>query len=678
MKIFIFFVLGLQRHFSATDDRRAQDPENQAASNDVPANFDQSQLSSQECSCFLVPYDRNPHFSGREQLLEELKLRLSEAQPKQYSHRLALYGLGGIGKTQLALEYAYRYRTNYSSVFWISAVTRAKLLSGFIEIADASQCFRYAKDEQPEKIANATIQWLSTTNHRWLLIIDNLDDITIADGLIPRIESKGHVLITTRNQNSAGIPAEGFEVLSMSADEALNFFLLRAQLTNSVITEDHNEASEIVERLGYLPLAIEQAAAYVRMSRNTREYLLAYEQDRKRLLSWMPEGNRIYHSTVATTWRLSFANLASTCPDSINLIRLLVFLNPDEVLIAFLKSGCSGLGPKLRSIIQDPFQLRVCLFALQNFSLIRVWDDGRKITIHRLVQDVIKAELDERTREATVRDVINLGLVAFPEPATHMASAADPGHQSLSPLTVNIQLCQHYSSQVISCFEQTQNTAFVQERHVLGGRLALYFRMSAFYMDSLRMWTLTSEIRERLLGPQHPDTLRSKKYEAEVLCSVGQPQKAVELLQRSIEISKSHYRPEDNNIRKLMEDLAKCHVYCGEDKISLRLHIEIVDTCIRAFGADDNNTLDSMCNLAEEYARLDHCSSAVDLYQKTLDIQSRRGKPGFKGVLNSIAGLAKAYCMMGLDDNNISLYERLQNLRLEMETRWNRRRCESK
>src|SRR5437762_1217934 len=103
----------------------------------------------------------------------------------------------------------------------------------------------------------------------------------------------------------------------------------------------------------HLPLAIEQVATYIRVAQNIQEYLVVYEQNRKQLLTWRPEGNYPYHYTVGTMWRTSLIKSTSTCPDSILLIRLLVFLNPDEILVEFLRAGSSGLLAKLQSIVSD-------------------------------------------------------------------------------------------------------------------------------------------------------------------------------------------------------------------------------------------------------------------------------------------------------------------------------------
>src|SRR6202022_4051356 len=99
----------------------------------------------------MMPYHRNPHFTGRDQLLIQLVDKLNETNPKKYNYRIAIYGMGGVGKTQLAIEYVYRYEARYNGIFWISAGDRAALLSGFQEMATITRCWPPVDLKPPER-----------------------------------------------------------------------------------------------------------------------------------------------------------------------------------------------------------------------------------------------------------------------------------------------------------------------------------------------------------------------------------------------------------------------------------------------------------------------------------------------------------------------------------------------
>ena len=168
---------------------------------------------------------KNPHFTGRDSLLKCIREKLCDTTPKEYNHRLALFGMGGVGKTQIAIQYVVQFETQYEGVYWITAESSAQLLSGFVSIARDTRCTDTTSRTQAE-IANGVLNWLYKTKD-WLLVVDNLDDISLADGYLPRLRTGGgHVLITTRNPNSLNIPAEGLQIDVHEPDEAKELLLV--------------------------------------------------------------------------------------------------------------------------------------------------------------------------------------------------------------------------------------------------------------------------------------------------------------------------------------------------------------------------------------------------------------------------------------------------------------------
>jgi tetratricopeptide (TPR) repeat protein len=591
---------------------------------------------------FSVPYERNPHFSGRELLLETLHQKLNEIRSKQYNHRIALFGLGGIGKTQLALEYTYRYKDEYRSIFWISAATSANLLGGYAEVAKTQHCS--SRSGSPEDIAKSALNWFGA-NENWLLIIDNLDDIAVIDGFLPRSKSTGHTLITTRNQNCEGIPAEGFEVMTMTTDESVEFLLTRAKV-EVVTPEVQAQAHQIVSELGNLPLAIEHAASYIIMSQNFENFLVVYRQSQKGLLFWMPDGNRTYNDTVGTTWRLSLDKLASISPVSIELIRLLVFLNPDEVMVEFLRIGASALRGELNTVVRDRFRFQKCVFALQDFSLIRVWDSGKRLSIHRLVQTVIKAELDENSRLVIMKDVVNLGLVVYPGTGG-----------SVSENETAVKVWRNYGPQIISCFEQTNDSRLNKERHLLGERVADAFSRHCYSADALRVWTETSNMKERVLGPEHEDTLDSRRHQAIELCSVGQALKAVDLLHEVLPLAKRTLGNNGGTTLDIMTALAGAYDSQGQYTTALDLYQKVYEISLRKLGHENSATMRRMEDLALTYNKKGDHLKAADLFQKLVDVQTRQYGPDDRETLWSMAHLADVYENLCHYDKAVDLYE---------------------
>lgn len=290
--------------------------------------------------------------------------------------------MGGVGKTQTALEYVYTKRSYYDSIFWISGVNQVALLSGFQQIATKIKCADRTNASNPSELIKPVLDWLQRQPIS-LLVIDNVDDVSIIDGFLPSPDSKCHTLITTRNPNTHGIPAQGIEVDVLDVDVAAHLFcnLLNAQTALNT-PEIVSEICDIVNELG-LPLAIEQSAAFLQETkRPIHEFLPLYRQNwsvRQKLHKWVPDGNRNYPYSVATTWQMSFNLIQrdADCPAAVMLLQLLAFLNPDLILIEFLQAGSAALGDEsLPNMLRDTMELEAALPVLGRFSLIKWVQNG--------------------------------------------------------------------------------------------------------------------------------------------------------------------------------------------------------------------------------------------------------------------------------------------------------------
>jgi hypothetical protein len=205
-----------------------------------------------------LPYPRNPFFTGREDQLRDIHTALTSRG------RVALSGLGGIGKTQTALEYAYRHQSEYDHVFWVRAEQETELITGYVALAKAIQIPGHQQEDQ-QAIAALMKQWLAK-NDRWLLVLDNADDLRQLRPYLPT--TNGHILFTTRAQALGDLAAK-VEVTRMDADEGALLLLRRAK----VIADDADlaAASEANQTLAHalntemdgLPLALDQAGAYI-------------------------------------------------------------------------------------------------------------------------------------------------------------------------------------------------------------------------------------------------------------------------------------------------------------------------------------------------------------------------------------------------------------------------------
>ena len=419
-------------------------------------------------------------------------------------------------------------------------------------------------------------------------------------------------MITTRNKNCDGIPAEGIEIIPMNSTESISLLLTRSGLQDDPRQEVKIEAKKIVDELGHLPLAIEQAAAYIRSSQNIFEYLSVYRQNRKDLLHHKPKGNYPYHESVATTWKMSLRRLETT---SKNLIELLAYLNPDEILLDFLTAGKSGLPPELGLFVNNTFLLRQVLHDLETYSLIRVWDEGRKITIHRLVQYVIRDDLDSKYRRVLIARVLRLGLSAFPD----------------AVVGSNYQTCRIYRSQIIAILENIEDEQnWVNRRdkgamdwQLLSDRLAHYLFEDGYYSDSAKYSLKYVERITRARGVKHPETLRSITNLAATYDRLGRSAEAMKMYEQCLEIRRKVLGSGHPDTLWSMDSLAMMYDRMGQSIQAMKMHEQCLETRKRVLGAEHPHTLQSMNNLAATYDSLGRSTETMKMHEQCLEIRRR-------------------------------------------------------
>jgi len=366
---------------------------------------------------FIVPYRRNLRFTDREEILSYLHQRL-QTDRVALTQAQAISGLGGIGKTQTALEYAYRYTHAYQSILWINASSVETLLTDFATIAARLQLPEY--DAQDQKTAvRAVGRWLEN-NSGWLLILDNADDLTaIYDALPTNPHVNGQILFTTRAQ-AVGPDIEAIEVTKMDTQDGIQLFLTRAKKLRSgdalttVPSQTLKDAEAIVTELDGLPLAIDQAGAFIdETGCSLDNYLQLYKTHRKSLLSWKSRYSSTYPMTVATTWSLAFQRIEQENTGATALLQFCAFLAPDAIPEEIITEGANHLGDILQSIASDVFKLNEAIEILRRYSLVRRNAEEKTLTIHRITQAVIQDSMGLEVQRQWAEGVVNVMHTIF-------------------------------------------------------------------------------------------------------------------------------------------------------------------------------------------------------------------------------------------------------------------------
>jgi len=324
-----------------------------------------------------VPHLRNPNFTGRDQLLSDLHSALASGKAAAVTQ--AIGGLGGVGKTQLAIEYAYRYASDYSLVWWVRTETAAD--SDYANLADEFNLPEKDLADQP-KIVEAVRKRLEHQAD-WLLILDNVGEPGDCDRFRPR-SNTGHILITSRNQNWAD--AKILPIHELPRPEAIAFLQKRSG------RQDAKGADELCEAVGDLPLALDQAGAYIQSNGITiAEYLSLFQKYSQDLIE-----------PIAVTWRVSLERLQIENPTALDLLYLIAHLAADNI-------------PRdlLQSTAKTPIEFNKAVESLRRYSLIETADG--MISIHRLVQKVVRDLLTvEGKDKAWVEKTVKLVNGAFP------------------------------------------------------------------------------------------------------------------------------------------------------------------------------------------------------------------------------------------------------------------------
>jgi len=274
------------------------------------------------------------------------------------------------------------------------------------------------KDEKDQALAVAGVKRWLEANGGWLLVVDNASDLATVRGFVPP-SAKGHVLLTTQAQATGDIQA--IEVLDMVPDDGALLLLTRAKIIKAgaplsvAAGADRDAAKDISTELGGLPLALDQAGAYIEETRcGLASYLDLYRQRRAELLNRRGSFGPDHPESAATTFALSFERVATTNPAAADLLRLCAFLHPDAIPEEIFNKGAAELGPNLGPIAADPLKLDAACAEILKYSLLRRNADAKTLGIHRLVQEVIRDGLTEDEKRQWAERAVRAENRAFP------------------------------------------------------------------------------------------------------------------------------------------------------------------------------------------------------------------------------------------------------------------------
>ncbi|RJP18113.1 MAG: TIR domain-containing protein [Candidatus Omnitrophota bacterium] len=571
---------------------------------------------------FHLPHQRNVFFTGRKQILKKLHKSLSGGRAAAITHNQLLYGLGGIGKTQTAVEYAYRYRAEYASVFWVSAENETNIRSGFSEIAELLQLPEREAREQ-EIVIQAVRRWFYQ-HDGWLLIFDNADQPKILAPFLPNNEN-GRILITSRSSDFAELNiVSPLEMEKMDENEAREFLLKRtnrqksAGAKGSVVSAlggNHDEfkrtekeaADEIAKELGYLPLALEQAGAYIAEKRVPfHEYLEAYRKKHLEILELSGVKTGKYEKTVATTWAVNFTEVEAKSKAAADILRLSAFLHPDNIPLDLITKSASLLGSNVAKEIDEdnPLAIHNILAHLTAYSLIKRDIEADTYSIHRLVQEVIRSRLDQNIQK-------------------QWAECAVRAVNELLPSSdfENWSIYENLLPHALTCAELIEQWDFKLEAATrLLNQTGLYLKYRARYKEAEMLYRRALAIREKVLGGEHPDTATSLNNLAGLYNSQGRYEEAEPLCRRALAIREKVLGGEHPDTAISLNNLAGLYDSQGKYEEAEPLYLRALAICEKVLGGEHPDTAVSLNNLAGLYRTLRRYEEAEPLLRRAIAI----------------------------------------------------------
>ncbi len=487
-----------------------------------------------------VPYKRNTLFTGRKEILERLRHAFTE-DTNAGTKILVLSGMGGMGKTQTALEYAYLYKEDYHTVLWAKADSPEVLNTDFASFAGPLNV--PGEREQDQKYAvDAVKRWLEVHTN-WLLVLDNVEDLDMVRDYLPPAP-RGHILVTSFKSVAGGI-AFRLEIEKMTPEEGILFLLYRTghlakgDLLDKASEFDRQIASKIVEEMDGLPLAIDQAGAYIEKTVcGLSGFLDLYKERRGELLRRRGGFASGHPEPVATTLALSFTKIEQVNPAAAELLRFFAFLHPDAIFDELIRKGASQLGSELQTAAADAFTLNDMIGELNNYSLVRRSSEGI-LSIHRLVQAVLKDNLSKEAQHDWAERTVRAVNQAFPE--VEFASWKQ---------------CRRYlpHAQVCAGLIEQEHLAFPEAARLLN-EAGYYLYEQGQYQEAEPLLVQAVAIREQSLGPEHPDVATSLNHLAELYRQEAKYDQAEPLYLRALAIRENHLGPASPELATSLNNL---------------------------------------------------------------------------------------------------------------------------
>ncbi|KAL8367322.1 hypothetical protein RB595_009171 [Gaeumannomyces hyphopodioides] len=619
-------------------------------------NFQVGHQSTPRPPCHSIPFPRNEALVKRDDLFAELERLLP---PQTESQTAALWGLGGSGKTQIALEYAYRrWHSAPCSVFWVHADNEATFSQDYQLIAKKLGVPANLQGDELLAEVRARIE----AEPSWVLVLDNVDNIGLfgAGRRKPAAQSGeqphradhapnlhnlvpggpiGTVLWTSRDEGIAGslvVAQRTINVARMEEDEALK--LLTTIRNEAIDDTERDSASALLAELDRLPLAISQAASYMRRTRTpVKEYLSKLKRGKKRwriLRASEPDVHRrcAVSNSILETWSISIEHIRQENEMAYHILHVLAFFDNQNIPEPMVKKIAKQLGSRQANEQSSDSEDEDAIDAaarLREFSFLshRKSDWGPAYEMHKLVQEAARYRLQAKEDEiyfakAALRTINDL----FPK--SRLRELWEEREKYLAH-------AQRVGEWADLCGEE--------KAAILLGQVSTYLHDRGRWRDKEPVAQKVHELRKKILGDKHPDTLRSMRNLAATYHEQGRYDEAEKMGIEVLALRRDTLGDKHPNTLQSMASLAATYHEQGRYNEAEKMEMEVLALRRDTLGDKHPNTLQSMASLAATYHEQKRYNEAEKIKAEVLALQRDTLGDKHPDTLQSMANLAAIY-----------------------------------
>lgn len=558
-----------------------------------------------------------PNFTGRQDELNKLHEALSKTDQAiaAITQPTAVHGLGGVGKSILAKEYAWRNKESYQGVWWINAEEESEITTGLINLGAH---FIPGLKDVPEKqnAADATLNYLSThfegDENPWLLIYDNIETEEIYRKHAPKGGAK--VLLTSRQSNFSN-QITPIEVSSWPLEDAISYLE-----DESGRTFDESRATTLAETLGCMPLALSHAAAFLR--HNQAITVENYLKNIEKYLNKAPE-NADYPDAVFATYQTAIDDCEARATGAKALLSLAAFMAPDAIPYEIYSQEPEHYPEALQPLIENEDLFLEALGTLNRFSLIKLEANNKTFSLHRLVQAATKDSLQEEQETWLASGITALAAAQPEQTFEHW-----PAFERLLPHV------QHIITSAPDEIEAPLGT--------LLNNIAFYLKQRADYLSAEPLYSRALEIDEKNLGPNHTNVAIRLNNLANLLVEKNRLKEAELLFQRAINIHETNYGPDHQTVATDLNNLAILLTKVERLEEAETLYRRALKIDEKTFGTGHPKIANRLNNLADLLSKTNHIKEAELLFKRALNIDKNNfgsNHPNIARDLNNLSAL---------------------------------------